>query len=115
MSDLPLLPLPTRADPADATAPRLLIIYTGGTVGMALNDSGELVPMEFVRLDQQMPDLARMPFRLQLLSLRPPSTAAMSRPPTGCFWPGSLASTMPVSMDSSSCTAPIPWPTRPRR
>ena len=64
MSDLPLLPLPTRADPADATAPRLLIIYTGGTVGMALNDSGELVPMEFGRLDQQMPELARLPFRL---------------------------------------------------
>lgn len=66
--DLPLLPLPTRADAADGTAPRLLIIYTGGTVGMAVNSTGELVPMEFGHLDRQMPELARLPLRLSLVS-----------------------------------------------
>ena len=70
--DLPLLPLPTRADSADATAPRLLIIYTGGTVGMAVSRTGELVPMQFGRLDRKMPELARLPFRLSLLSLPAP-------------------------------------------
>ena len=69
---LPLLPLPTRADPADVTAARLLIIYTGGTVGMAVNRSGGLVPMQFGRLDRKMPELARLPFRLELLSLPAP-------------------------------------------
>ena len=39
--DLPLLPLSTHADPTDTTARRLLIIYTGGTVGMAFNRAGE--------------------------------------------------------------------------
>ena len=70
--DLPLLPLPTRADLTDAAASRLLIIYTGGTVGMAVNRAGELVPMQFGRLDQKMPELARLPFRLSLLSLPAP-------------------------------------------
>ncbi len=70
--DLPLLSLPTRADPADTTAPRLLIIYTGGTVGMAFNRRGELVPMKFGRLDRKMPELTRLPFRVALLSLPVP-------------------------------------------
>ncbi|GAA4369273.1 asparaginase [Hymenobacter saemangeumensis] len=71
-SDLPLLALPTLADAADATAPRLLIIYTGGTVGMAFNRRGELVPMQFGRLERKMPDLTRLPFRISLLSLPNP-------------------------------------------
>ena len=83
--NLPLLPLPTRADPADTTAPRLLIIYTGGTVGMALNDSGELVPMEFGHLDRQMPELARTPFRLQLLSLPAPIDSSNVTPADWLF------------------------------
>jgi L-asparaginase len=70
--DLPLLALPTVADAADATAPRLLIIYTGGTVGMAVNRRGELVPMQFGRLDRKMPELTRLPFHLALLSLPDP-------------------------------------------
>ena len=71
-SDLPLLALPTLAAAADATVPRLLIIYTGGTVGMAVNRTGELVPMQFGRLERKMPDLTRLPFRLSLLSLPNP-------------------------------------------
>ncbi|WP_035568100.1 asparaginase [Hymenobacter sp. IS2118] len=70
--DLPLLTLPTRADAADAAVPRLLIIYTGGTVGMALNRTGELVPMQFGRLDRKMPELARLPYHVALLSLPAP-------------------------------------------
>ena len=70
--DLPLLSLPTRAEPTDTAAPRLLIIYTGGTVGMAMSRTGELVPMQFGRLDRKMPELARLPLRLSLLSLPEP-------------------------------------------
>ena len=87
-TDLPLLPLPTRADPADATTPRLLIIYTGGTVGMALNDSGELVPTEFGRLDRQMPELARVPLRLQLVSLPAPIDSSNVTPADWLFLAG---------------------------
>ena len=84
-TDLPLLPLPTRADAADATAPRLLVIYTGGTVGMALNESGELVPMQFGRLDRQMPELARLPFRLALVSLPEPLDSSNVTPADWLF------------------------------
>jgi L-asparaginase len=68
-NDLPLLSLPTIGTADD---PAVLIIYTGGTVGMAVNDTGELVPMQFGHLDRKMPDLARLGLRLSLLSLPQP-------------------------------------------
>ena len=83
--DLPLLPLPTRADAADATAPRLLIIYTGGTVGMALSRAGDLVPMQFGHLDRKMPELKRLPFRLELLSLPEPIDSSNVTPADWLF------------------------------
>ena len=86
--NLPLLPLPTCADLADTTAPRLLIIYTGGTIGMAVNGSGELVPMEFGHLDRQMPDLARLQFRLELLSLPAPIDSSNVTPADWLFLAG---------------------------
>ena len=83
--DLPLLPLPTRADATDTTAPRLLIIYTGGTVGMALSRAGDLVPMQFGRLDRKMPELTRLPFRLSLLSLPEPIDSSNVTPADWLF------------------------------
>jgi L-asparaginase len=83
--DLPLLPLPTRAA-ADLTAPRLLIIYTGGTVGMALNRSGELGPMQFGRLERKMPDLKRLPFRVELVSLPAPIDSSNVTPADWLYW-----------------------------
>jgi L-asparaginase len=65
---LPLLTLPTAAV-ADATAPRLLILYTGGTVGMVINHHEELVPMHFEKLDRQLPELRRLPYHIELLAL----------------------------------------------
>jgi len=83
--DLPLLPLPTRADAADDAAPRLLVIYTGGTVGMALNRAGELVPVQFGRLDRKMPELARLPYRLALLALPAPIDSSNVTPSDWLF------------------------------
>ena len=70
--DVPLLALPTAAAATDATAPRLLILYTGGTVGMAVNRHQELVPMHFTKLGQKMPELRQLPYRLELLALPQP-------------------------------------------
>ena len=69
LPDLSLLTLPTAAD---AQAPRLLILYTGGTVGMAVNKRQELVPMHFDKLDRLMPELRRLPYHIQLLTLPKP-------------------------------------------
>lgn len=82
---LPLVPLPTQADPADATAPHVLLIYTGGTVGMALNAAGELAPMELRHLDRRMPDLARLPLRVSLLSLPAPIDSSNVAPADWLF------------------------------
>jgi L-asparaginase len=71
-ANLPLLTLPTAADATDTTAPRLLILYTGGTVGMAINKRQELVPMHFEKLGNQLPELRRLPYRLELLALPQP-------------------------------------------
>jgi L-asparaginase len=69
--DSPLLTLPTAAA-TDATAPRLLILYTGGTVGMAINKQKQLVPMHFDKLDRQIPELRQLPYHLELLALPKP-------------------------------------------
>jgi L-asparaginase len=69
LAELPLLTIPTAATATDTTAPRLLIIYTGGTVGMAVNSRQELVPMHFGKLDRKLPELQQLPYRLKLLAL----------------------------------------------
>ncbi|NML65278.1 asparaginase [Hymenobacter sp. RP-2-7] len=69
LPDLPLLTLPTAAPPA---APRVLMLYTGGTIGMAINRRQELVPLRFEKLVRKMPDLRRVPYRLELLALPEP-------------------------------------------
>ena len=84
-TDLPLLALPTAADPTDAAAPRLLILYTGGTVGMAVNDRQELVPMRFGKLDRLMPELRRLPYRVELLALPDPIDSS-NVTPTDWLW-----------------------------
>lgn len=71
LAELSLLTLPTAAT-ADGQAPRLLILYTGGTVGMAVNKHQQLVPMHFDKLDRLMPELRQLPYRLQLLALPKP-------------------------------------------
>jgi len=63
--DLPLLSLPTAAA---ADARRLLVLYTGGTIGMAANRRNELVPMRFEKMAKQMPELRRVPHQLALLA-----------------------------------------------
>jgi L-asparaginase len=47
----------------------LLILYTGGTIGMAVNSRQELVPMHFGKLDHLVPELRQLPYRLELLTL----------------------------------------------
>ena len=84
-ADLPLLPLPTLAPADEAAVPRLLIIYTGGTVGMVVNSNNELVPMQFGRLDRKMPDLARLPYHLALLSLPNPIDSSNVTPADWLF------------------------------
>jgi L-asparaginase len=51
----------------------VLIIYTGGTIGMVLNPStGSLQPLNFELISEQVPEIKKFGYRLQAISFDPP-------------------------------------------
>lgn len=50
----------------------ILIIYTGGTIGMVHQpETGALVPIDFNHISQQVPELRRFGFRLETITFEP--------------------------------------------
>ncbi|UOQ67727.1 asparaginase [Hymenobacter volaticus] len=49
-----------------------LVIYTGGTAGMAYNKRGELVPMDFEQIRKKMPELRQLNMRVEVVSFGEP-------------------------------------------
>ena len=64
--------------------PKLLIIYTGGTIGM-INDpkTGHLVSFDFDHIYQQVPELERLHVSLETISFHPPIDSSEMNP---VFW-----------------------------
>lgn len=57
-----------------AAGPRgasVLVLYTGGTVGMSVNKRGELVPMDFTQIRKKVPEMRQLGMRVSVLSLPP--------------------------------------------
>jgi L-asparaginase len=53
--------------------PSILIIYTGGTIGMVQKAAnGTLVPMKFDHIQEEVPDLDRLGYHLQVVTFTPP-------------------------------------------
>lgn len=53
--------------------PSILIIYTGGTIGMVHNpETGSLSPLNFDQISQQVPELKKFGFNLSTISFDPP-------------------------------------------
>jgi L-asparaginase len=51
----------------------ILIIYTGGTIGMVLNPAtGSLLPLNFELISDQVPEIKKYGFHLQAISFDPP-------------------------------------------
>ncbi|UYZ64653.1 asparaginase [Hymenobacter weizhouensis] len=50
----------------------ILVIYTGGTAGMAYNKQGELVPMNFEHIRRKMPELHQLHMQVHVVNLGPP-------------------------------------------
>jgi len=51
----------------------ILIIYTGGTIGMVLNPAtGSLQPLNFELISEQVPEIKKFGFHLQAISFDPP-------------------------------------------
>ena len=51
---------------------KILIIYTGGTIGM-VNDAktGTLIPFDFAQIKENVPELARLDYQLSIHSFNP--------------------------------------------
>ncbi|WP_242478994.1 asparaginase [Hymenobacter lapidiphilus] len=50
----------------------ILVIYTGGTAGMAYNKRGELVPMNFEQIRRKMPELRQLNMAVEVVNLGEP-------------------------------------------
>ena len=50
----------------------VLLIYTGGTIGMIKTASGSLQPFNFDNLKDQIPELAKIKVRLKNVSIQNP-------------------------------------------
>jgi len=60
----------------------VLLIYTGGTVGMAYDEGRTLVPMKFTSILQNIPELRQFRMRLTVLSLATPIDSSNVSPAT---------------------------------
>ena len=97
--------------------PRILIVYTGGTIGMTEDlSTGALVPFSFDHLMKNVPKIGRLGFNLDHVEMDPPIDSSNMNP---ACWARIASVRSPTatrtSTASSCCTAPTPWPTPPRR
>ena len=60
---------------------KLLIIYTGGTIGMASNDAtGALIPMDFKEIKYHIPEIARLGCEFDMHAFNPPMDSSNMSP-----------------------------------
>ena len=53
-------------------ATSVLVIYTGGTIGMVHQpETGALVPIDFNHISQQVPELKRIGFHIETITFNP--------------------------------------------
>ena len=50
---------------------KLLVIYTGGTIGMVQDHKGILVPFDFNNITENVPELTRLNYKLDVISFDP--------------------------------------------
>lgn len=61
-------PLPHKAS--------ILVIYTGGTLGMSFNAQGALSPLNFENIQERIPELARFDYEITVIAFEPPLDSA---------------------------------------
>lgn len=63
--------------------PKILIIYTGGTIGMIFHpENGSLTPFDFSQIKNEVPELQRFGFTLDTIAFTPPVDSANVTPET---------------------------------
>ncbi len=59
---------------------KVLLIYTGGTIGMAEDENGSLIPLDFEHLSEQIPELNKIKIDLEVTSLENPIDSSNMHP-----------------------------------
>lgn len=59
---------------------KILIIYTGGTIGMVKNENGQLNPFEFEHLKEQIPELKSFDYQIDTISFAKPIDSSNMSP-----------------------------------
>lgn len=59
---------------------KILLIYTGGTIGMVRGSGGELAPFDFNHLLEQVPELAQLPCHIDTTSFEHPVDSSVMKP-----------------------------------
>lgn len=91
----------------------VLLIYTGGTIGMIENaETGALESFNFEQLQKHVPELQRFAFRIDTYQFDPPMDSSDMDPDAWRNWYASSATTTTNIQASSSCMAQTPWPTQ---
>ena len=91
----------------------ILIIYTGGTIGMKTDaETGALVPFDFSGIYDEFPSLKRLNVDIDVLTMSPVIDSSNVEPSN---WAALAATTTPATTASSYCTGPTPCPIPPRR
>ena len=97
------------------TRPKILIIYTGGTIGMIENPvTHALQPFDFTHLIDNVPKIKMLDFEIHNIQFNPPIDSAAMGP---SHWSDMAAAIEDNydNFDGSWCfTAPTPW-LSPRR
>jgi L-asparaginase len=63
-----------------AEKPSILILYTGGTIGMAQNSKGALAPVKFDQISEEVPELDRLDYDLSVVTFNPPIDSSNMTP-----------------------------------
>ena len=92
----------------------LLVIYTGGTLGMDYDEKGSLIPCPFDQVIERVPVIKELNINLSVTSFNEPLDSSMLVCLIGKKWQKSFMTSMIVSMALSCCMEQTPWPIQPQ-
>lgn len=95
---------------AENRRPHILIVYTGGTIGMIENDeSGALEPFDFDHLIDNVPKIKRLDYDIDNVQFEVPLDSSAMTPDHWVEIVKVIAEITTITMASLCFTAPIPW------
>lgn len=99
-----------------ADCPSVLLIYTGGTIGMIENpETGALESFNFDQLLKHVPELKRFNCHISTYQFNPPIDSSDMEPELWAKIVKSSAAITMIMTASSSCMVRIRWPIQPAR